>query len=75
MSLYSTVDIDNNYCINLKSIMQAKERIKNSILTTPIMTSSTFNQLSETNLYFKCENYQKTGKYSMYMYINYYYYY
>lgn len=42
-------------------IVQAAKRIQPYIHNTPILTCSTFNKMFETNLYFKCENFQKVG--------------
>ncbi len=46
---------------NKEDIVRAAELIKPYINRTPIITSDTFNQLFSTNLYFKCENFQKVG--------------
>ncbi len=42
-------------------IIKAADRIQPYIHKTPVLSSSTFNQMFETNLYFKCENFQKVG--------------
>jgi len=46
---------------NKEDIVRAAELIKPYINRTPVITSDTFNQLFSTNLYFKCENFQKVG--------------
>ena len=45
----------------LSDINAAHSRIKPHINRTPILTSQTFNTLFSTNIYFKCENFQKAG--------------
>ena len=42
-------------------IEQAHERIKPYIHRTPVMTSSSLDDLAACQLYFKCENFQKVG--------------
>ncbi len=39
----------------------AYKRIKNHVNHTPIMTSSTLNEIVSASCYFKCENFQKIG--------------
>lgn len=43
------------------NIIEAAKRIQPYIHKTPVLACSTFNQMFETNLYFKCENFQKVG--------------
>ena len=40
-------------------IVGAQERIKPFAHKTPVLSSQTLNQISSTELYFKCENFQK----------------
>lgn len=42
-------------------IISAHNRIKPFINRTPVLTSSTLNNLFKCNLFFKCENFQKAG--------------
>jgi len=44
-------------------IIEAHEKIKNLVTKTPVFTSSTLNELFGVDLYFKCENFQKTGSF------------
>lgn len=46
-------------------ILNAYQKISNMIHRTPVMTSQTFNQLTGKNVYFKCENLQKTGSFKV----------
>jgi threonine dehydratase len=46
---------------NLKDIIEAHERIKPYIHHTPVMSSSSINELAGCEIYFKCENFQKIG--------------
>ena len=42
-------------------IEQAHERIKPYIHHTPVLSSSSINDLADCSIYFKCENFQKIG--------------
>jgi threonine dehydratase len=44
-----------------KEVEEAYERIKEIVNPTPIMTSSTINEITSSECFFKCENFQKTG--------------
>jgi threonine dehydratase len=49
----------------LSDIKRAHLRIEKYILRTPIMTSQTFDEMSGAEVYFKCENFQKTGSFKI----------
>lgn len=44
-----------------KEVEAAYERIKEFVNLTPVMTSSTLNEITESECFLKCENFQKTG--------------
>lgn len=46
---------------NLAAIHAARERIKDYIHKTPILTSSAIDEMAGCQLFFKCENFQKVG--------------
>ena len=46
---------------DFNDVLAARERIAPYIHTTPILTSSFINQLTGSELIFKCENFQKCG--------------
>lgn len=46
---------------NLDDIKIAYDRIKHQIHKTPVLTSNAINSISGTEIYFKCENFQKIG--------------
>ena len=50
-----------DYTISKQDILIAHERINNYIHHTPVISSSTLNEFSGMELYFKCENFQKVG--------------
>ena len=50
---------------NISDIRQAHEHIKPFIHCTPVMTCSMLNQLAGATLFFKCENFQKTGSFKI----------
>lgn len=47
--------------ITQESILQAHKRIKPFIEHTPVLTSSSLNEMAGCQLFFKCENFQKVG--------------
>lgn len=49
--------------ISFASIQEASNRIASSIHKTPLLTSSYLNDLAGAQLFFKCENFQKTGSF------------
>lgn len=51
--------------ISQDKIISAHNRIKPFIHRTPVITSSSLNKIFESELYFKCENFQKTGAFKI----------
>src|SRR6201997_619248 len=51
--------------IDWETIREAHERIRGRIHRTPVLTSATFNVVSGAEIYFKCENLQKTGSFKI----------
>jgi threonine dehydratase len=51
--------------IDWRTIAEAHERIRARIHRTPVLTSATFNGMSGAELFFKCENFQKTGSFKI----------
>ena len=49
--------------LTLDLVRDAHERIKDKITRTPVMTSGTLDRLADATLFFKCENFQKTGSF------------
>jgi threonine dehydratase len=48
-----------------KKIVEAHERIRPRIHRTPVLTSESLNELAGAELFFKCENLQKTGSFKI----------
>src|SRR5215212_7595074 len=46
-------------------LIQIHERIKPHIHKTPVFTSNLLNEISGCELFFKCENFQRTGSFKM----------
>lgn len=46
---------------NFEDIVFAKNKINKFINKTPVLTCSTINKLTNANIFFKCENFQKVG--------------
>ena len=53
------------YIPSYDDVLAAHERIKPHVHRTPILTSSYFNELTGTDLFFKCENFQKAGAFKV----------
>lgn len=51
--------------IEWKNIEEAHERIRPRIHRTPVLTSHSLNRLAGAQLFFKCENLQKTGSFKI----------
>ena len=47
--------------LSWRMIREAVTRISGRVNQTPVLTSETLNRLAGASLYFKCENFQKTG--------------
>ncbi len=47
--------------MELSDIREAYERIKDTIVKTPVMTSTTVDGITGCQVYFKCENFQRVG--------------
>ncbi len=48
-----------------KQLLSCHERIKPFIHNTPILTNTTINKMTGSDIYFKCENFQKMGAFKM----------
>ncbi|WP_339699317.1 pyridoxal-phosphate dependent enzyme [uncultured Marixanthomonas sp.] len=48
-----------------EEVVATYTRVKPFVHQTPVLTSSLLNKLAEAKLYFKCENFQKTGAFKM----------
>ena len=51
--------------IGWKDIVEAHERIQPLIHRTPVLTSTSLNEMAGATLFFKCENLQKTGSFKI----------
>ena len=49
----------------LSDIKDARIRTESVVRNTPILTSEYFNDLLGMELFFKCENFQKTGSFKI----------
>ena len=47
------------------ALLECHERIQPYIHKTPILQSTLINEIADANIFFKCENFQKTGAYKM----------
>ncbi len=51
--------------VTIETIREAHARIHPRIHTTPVLTSSSLDEIAGAHLYFKCENLQKTGSFKI----------
>jgi threonine dehydratase len=51
----------NELAISFDDIVSAHQRLVDVAHHTPVLTSTTANELAEAQLYFKCENFQRIG--------------
>ncbi|MEC8838580.1 MAG: pyridoxal-phosphate dependent enzyme [Candidatus Neomarinimicrobiota bacterium] len=51
--------------VNFKHIKSAPHRISNFIHNTPILTCENINTETKTSIFFKCDNFQKTGSFKI----------
>ena len=51
--------------VNYTDIQSAHQRISNFIHNTPILTCENINLDADANLFFKCDNFQKTGSFKI----------
>jgi threonine dehydratase len=51
--------------LSFNDILQAKNRIQNYIVKTPILTNQNLNLELNANIHFKCENFQTTGSFKL----------
>ncbi|CAM4678932.1 unnamed protein product [Caretta caretta] len=53
------------YCISLGDVEAAQTSLHGLIHLTPILTSSSLDELAGHRLFFKCELFQKTGSFKI----------
>ena len=53
--------VESSEVPTLEDVRAAARRIEAYAIRTPVLTSTTFNELTGASLYFKCENFQKAG--------------
>ena len=51
--------------LTVEDMRRARERIRDHIHYTPVLTSSFLNEMSGAELFFKCENFQKAGAFKV----------
>ncbi len=49
----------------LSHVKEAAERIESLVHKTPVFTSESINEISGAEIFFKCENFQKSGSFKM----------
>src|ERR1017187_3418050 len=55
----------NTTPVDWNTIVEAHERIRPRIHRTPVFTSRSLDKLTRAQLFFKCENLQKTGSFKI----------
>ncbi|GGA47985.1 threo-3-hydroxy-L-aspartate ammonia-lyase [Okeania sp. KiyG1] len=62
MSIDSSKSADN-FVVNYNNITAAAHRLSSVAHRTPVITSTTVNKLTKCQVFFKCENFQRTGSF------------
>lgn len=62
MSIYYSKST-NNFPVNYNQIAIAANRLSSVAHHTPVITSTTVNKLTNCEVFFKCENFQRTGSF------------
>lgn len=65
MATFNSTASDKITHIDSKTISEAHERIKPRTHRTPVLTSQSLDKLAGAQLFFKCENLQKTGSFKI----------
>jgi threonine dehydratase len=47
--------------VTFQDVLDAKKRIQDFVLKTPVMTSTTIDRMIDGKVFFKCENFQRVG--------------
>ncbi len=55
----------DNFRPDMNDICEAQQRIAPHIHRTPVMTSASLDEIAGARLFFKCENFQRTGSFKM----------
>ena len=48
-----------------QDLLEARDRISHIVHQTPVLTSSTLNEMTGAEVFLKCENFQRMGAYKM----------
>jgi threonine dehydratase len=56
---------DTTEVVSYESVVNAYQRISPILMQTPVHFSTTFNKIVGKQVYFKCENFQKTGSFKV----------
>ena len=51
--------------VSLQDVLEARERIRERVHCTPVLECTYLNSLSGRQLFFKCEQFQKTGSFKV----------
>ena len=62
MSIYNSMST-NNLPVNFANISTAANCLSGVVNHTPVVTSKTVNKLTNCEVFFKCENFQRTGSF------------
>jgi threonine dehydratase len=55
----------NDFAANIDDVKLAANRIRRHIHRTPVLTSETLSEMAGCHLFFKCENFQKSGSFKI----------
>lgn len=55
--------VAKDLAVTFTTVEAAAERLKGAVTRTPVMTSTTVEQRTQSQVFFKCENFQRTGSF------------
>ncbi|QXE21450.1 pyridoxal-5'-phosphate-dependent enzyme, beta subunit [Richelia sinica FACHB-800] len=61
MSIENTQAILTSHSVTITDIKAAQQRLLGIVHHTPVITSSSVNERTQSQVFFKCENFQRTG--------------
>ncbi|WP_293339703.1 threo-3-hydroxy-L-aspartate ammonia-lyase [Microcoleus sp. CAWBG58] len=57
------ISAQNSLSVCYADVESAAKRLQGKVFKTPVLTSATFNKQTHSQVFFKCENFQRTGSF------------
>jgi threo-3-hydroxy-L-aspartate ammonia-lyase len=62
-SMIANISAENLLPVCYADVVAAAKRLQGKAFKTPVLTSTTFNKRTNSQVFFKCENFQRTGSF------------